>query len=106
MNLNVVQCHILDSHQIVRGAADQWEQHATRTYVAVRLVLLLGTNVDSPPEWFVNLNVVVENVGDFSTGAWEHGLGLTHFIFDIDALDWVVHLAVEELDVSHAVEVI
>ena len=41
-------------------------KHAAIT-VAIRLLLLLWADVDAPPDRFVDLNVVIDYVRDFST---------------------------------------
>ncbi len=61
-DLNVVERNILDRNQLVSWAVNQRVEHAPWVIRAVRLVLLLRPDVDSPPERLVNLNVVVDDV--------------------------------------------
>ena len=65
--MHIVECYVLDSDQLISGTVYERVQHATWIVLAAWLVLLLGSDVDSPPEWLVNLDVVKENVRDFAT---------------------------------------
>ena len=106
IDLHIVESHVLDSDQFIGWAVDKRVQHASWVVAAVWLMLLLGPNVDTPPERLVNLDVIVEDVRDFTTRAWQHRLSHARVVLDIDALEGVVHLAVQELNVFDAAVVV
>ena len=66
------------------------------------LLLLLRSDVDAPPDWPVNLEVVVKDVSDFTTRARDHGFCLTWVVLDVDRFEGMVHFDVHELNISNA----
>ena len=69
MDLNISQSDVVDTDEWVRIAGCERVQKATRA-TATRLLLLLGPDIDWPPDRFEDLQVVVENVRDFAPAAW------------------------------------
>ena len=102
VNLNVVQSDILDGNQLVRGAWRERVKQASGVVGRAGLVLLLRSNIDCPPDGIVDLEVVIEDVRDFTARAGEHRIGLAWVVLNIDRLEGMVTLDVEELDVTHA----
>ena len=102
VNLNVVQSDILDGNQLVRGAWCERVKQASGVVRRAGLVLLLRSNIDCPPDGIVDLEVVIEDVRDFTARAGEHRIGLAWIVLNIDRLERMVTLDVEELDVTHA----
>ena len=84
---------ILQRHQWLRPASTERIEHAAWAS-AVWLLLLLWTDVYSIPDWLVDADVVVEDVGDFA-GALVAGVSL-----DVNRFDWIVEFDVPELDPS------
>jgi len=70
------------------------------------LLHLLRSNVDTPPDWVMHLNVLIDNVSDLTARSWEHGCRRAGVGLDIDTLEWMVHLAVHECHVVDASVVI
>ena len=62
----VVESDIFHVDKWVCFATAYWVRHATGTS-AVRLLLLLWTDVNTPPNWIVNRDVVIDNVSNLST---------------------------------------
>lgn len=102
VNLNVVQSDILDGDKLVRGAWCERIKQASGVVRRAGLVLLLRSNIDCPPDGVVDLEVVIEDVRDFTAGAGKHRIGLAWVILNIDSLERMVTLDVEELDIAHA----
>lgn len=76
----------------------------------VRLFLLLGTDVDAPPDWHPNLKVLVKNVFNGASSSWCVNSQLLIFAIcwiclDIDGLEWLVHFNVGKSDVANAIPV-
>ena len=63
---HVVEHNVSEIDQRLGITRSQRVQHASRT-AATRLLLLLRTNVDGPPDGMVDLDVVVGDVLDHST---------------------------------------
>ena len=70
--------------------------------LGVRLLLLLGTDVNGPPDRLVDFNVFVEDVRDFATRAGEHRCRRPRVSLYVDSLERVVELDVHELNVVDA----
>ena len=77
---------------------DEWVEHAAWT-CAGGLLLLLGSNVNCPPDGSWHLEVLVFDVfnDSIAMGAW---VG-----FEIDSLDWILHYDIVEVHVSDACKV-
>jgi hypothetical protein len=51
-------------------------------------------------------DVFVEDVGDLTTRARQHGCGIAWVRLDIDSLEWVVESVIPEGDIPHAVVIV
>ena len=100
--LDVSERDIAHLDKWLRFAGDQGVEHASGAVSTTWLLLLLWADVDGPPDGVVDLNVVVEDICDLTTGAGEHRSGRSRIRLDVDSLDRVVELMVEELDVANA----
>ena len=63
---DVVEGDVGHRDQGLGRATSNWVSHASITR-AIGFLLLLRSDIDSPPEWHVNLNVIVDDVADFTT---------------------------------------
>ena len=63
---DVVQSDVVHVDERLRLTTTERVKHASWSIMATWLLLLLWTNVDSPPNRLVNLYVVVGDVGDLS----------------------------------------
>ena len=84
-------------------AGHEWVQEAARVVVFARLVLLLWTNVDRPPDWSEDLQVLVEDICDLTAGAGKHRFRISWVRLHVDSLERMVELGVAECDVVDAV---
>ncbi len=62
INIDIVELNVLDGDHGDCGAVIQWIQKTSRISRMVRLILLLRSNVDCPPDRLMDLNVVIDNV--------------------------------------------
>ena len=67
MDPYIVQCDVVHRDDWLSLASTNWIGHASWTIVTSWLFLLLGTDVDTPPDWAVYLNIGVEDVRDLAT---------------------------------------
>ena len=63
---DVIQSDVVHVDERLRLTTTERVEHATRSIMATRLLLLLWTNIDSPPDRLMNLDVVVGDVSDLS----------------------------------------
>ena len=66
MLCDVTECYICNGDKRLSFTATKWIEHAPISY-SIRLLLLLGSNVDTPPQRVVDFNVLIGNVGDLAT---------------------------------------
>ena len=69
VHIDVVKLDVLDRDDRDSSAIVERVQQAARVTSLMRLVLLLGSNIDCPPDGTMDLDVVVHNVGNLSTWA-------------------------------------
>jgi len=65
VNLDVAQGDIIDGDEVVRLTRRKWVQKATWTCITTmcgRLLLLLGSDVDRPPDRREYFQVIVQDV--------------------------------------------
>lgn len=94
MGFDISQSDVLNVNEWLSLAPSEWIGHAAWT-TTIWLLLLLWANVDVPPNWEVNLEVLIEDVFDFtSSRSW--------ISFDVDSLNWILEGEVLELNSSDA----
>ena len=99
MGLQVSNSNVVDRDQGLGGAVPERIGHAAWAS-AVRLLHLLRADVDVPPHREVDLDVLVEDVGDFGRLARDSVVGVR---FDVQGLEWILEVNVPKGDVSNAV---
>lgn len=105
--LHVANCDVFNVDQGLRQAGLERVEHAAwRVILWVWLLLLLGPNVDGPPDRVVHLDVVVEDVRDFATGARKHRFCCAWVRLHIYRFKWMVELDVQELNVVDAIIIV
>jgi len=83
-------------------------EHATESFLIVsRLILLLRSNVNIPPNWVVDLNVLVQDVGNYSSLSRIQVLCLVAIwiLLDINSFEGSVESHIMECNVVYASEV-
>lgn len=66
MDRDVLQSDVAHRDQGLSGTGHQWVEEAARVVRGAGLVLLLGTDVDGPPDWLVDLEVFVVDASDLT----------------------------------------
>lgn len=69
VHIDVVKLDVLDRDDRDSCAVVERVQQAARVTSLMRLVLLLGSNINCPPDGTMDLDVVVHNVGNFTSWA-------------------------------------
>mmetsp|Transcript_40746 Transcript_40746/g.39344 ORF Transcript_40746/g.39344 Transcript_40746/m.39344 type:complete len:268 (-) Transcript_40746:435-1238(-) len=95
LKVHIPQSDVLDGDSWLSLAFSEGIQHAPWPR-AVWLLLLLGTNVDSPPDGIVAFKVLIEDVGNDSFPI------LSGVRLHIDGFDWQDHLDISEGDIFNA----
>lgn len=91
INVDIVELDVLDGNHGDCGTVVQGIQKTSRVSFMMRLVLLLRSNIDCPPDWSVNLNVVVDDVGDLTSWSLTSVIGnIGGIALHIDSLEWMV----------------
>lgn len=106
----VVDCHIakgevFERHFRVGITRYERVKHAARVFAAAFrawLVLLLRTDVNGPPGWAVHLDVFVSDVTHRASFSWSDRSLHIRVVLDVDTLEWMVHFAVFECNVTNA----
>lgn len=94
--INVPQRYILYIDEWLSLAGNDRVKEAARISIAPRLVLLLRTNVNSPPDGSPHLQVLVDNIGNDASGARRHSLGNAWIGLHVDGLEGVIESRVTE----------
>ena len=63
---DVIQGDVVERNERLGRTVTERIEHTAWTFTA-RLLLLLGTDVDSPPDWLVDFNVLISNTSDFTS---------------------------------------
>ena len=91
-NCNVPESDVLIDKVLVNGAVTQvWIEYAASICIKI---LLSRSNPNGKLFWFLNVDVLIQNIGDVTTFA-----GVTTSELHVDSFPCVMHIAVSEGDV-------
>lgn len=95
LGTHIPECNILDINQRLSWAGLEWVSHAASTS-AIRLFLLLRTNVNAVPDWVMDVNVLIKNIFDLSCAS------ITWIRLDINRLHRILKLDILESNATNA----
>ena len=103
VDIDVAKCKVCEGDQSTRFTRLQWVKHAARPVSRVRLLLLLKADVDTPPDRFMDLQILVKDIRNLTAGSRPHCFSMTRIVLNIDSLEGVVERVIRECDITNAI---
>jgi len=103
MRGNVGQSNVVDCDKgVCRAVFIKWIDHAATWAATAWLKLLLWTDVNTPPNWIMNFDVLIKDICDFSALIVPI-LWISWVSLDVNCFEWIMEFDVSISDSIDAV---
>lgn len=104
VGFNVAKSDVVHADSSYRFTWTKWIKHAAESsFVVTRLMLLLWTDVDIPPNRIMNLDVLIDNISNLASFTRSEYNVLACWVgLNVNCFEWHVESNVLEGNVSHA----